>query len=76
MPALQFWVKICLNLLLKFSVVLSDRMLLDKIFFFKRLQLWNQRSYKGETHLKMTTRARAIHQKHQKHLNIYYAKGG
>ena len=33
MPALWFWVKICLNLLLKFSVVLSDRMLLDKIFF-------------------------------------------
>ena len=39
---------------------------LHQNIFFKRLWLWNQRSYKGETHLKMTTRARAIHLKYQK----------
>ena len=33
---------------------------LHQNIFFKRLWFWNQRSYIGEMHLKMTTRARAF----------------
>ena len=33
---------------------------LHQNIFFKRLQLWNQMSYISETHLQMTTRARAF----------------
>ena len=34
---------------------------LHQTIFFKRLMLWNQRSYIGEMHLKVTTRARAFY---------------